>query len=42
MNWHVYHYRGKLIQSFASKDEAADFIAKQKIPTEYYWEYEVK
>ena len=38
MSWHVYHYRGKMVVSFATKEEAEAYINKQKIPTEYYWE----
>jgi hypothetical protein len=38
MSWHVYHYRGKIVASFTTKEAAMEFIAKQKIPTEYYYE----
>jgi hypothetical protein len=38
MNWLVYHYRGNVIHRCATREEAIAFIAKQKIPTEYYYE----
>lgn len=40
MNWHVYHYRGLLVHSFATEREALQYIDKQTIPSEYYREYQ--
>jgi hypothetical protein len=39
MNWLVYHYRGNVVCRCETKEAAMEFIAKQKIPTEYYYEF---
>jgi hypothetical protein len=40
--YNVYHYRGKLQNTFLSEDEARDFCNAQKLPQEFYWEVDAR